>query len=183
MSVGSLLGFLFGMPRAVVAPSTIEENDSDAPRSYHPSTNLEQVSDRLTKILIGVGLVELRQIGGTLAAMGRSVVSSLKNTPLGTELVTQVVIVSFLIFGFIASFLWTRIYYGPLQTLTDHNLISRLQNTMKKFEDNLSNQESATQNVETVTKLLITGELVASSPFKEAASIARGECHSQRVTV
>jgi len=64
ISVGSLLGFLFGMPRAMVAPSTSEETDAAAPMTYRPSTNLEQVSDWLTKILIGVGLVELRQIGG-----------------------------------------------------------------------------------------------------------------------
>lgn len=81
MSVGSLLGFLFGMPRSAVAASTNEENDSNSALPYRPSTNLEQVSDWLTKILIGVGLVELSQIGPTLASMGHIVAGSLQNPP------------------------------------------------------------------------------------------------------
>jgi hypothetical protein len=172
ISVGSLLGFLFGMPRAMVAPSTSEETDAAAPMTYRPSTNLEQVSDWLTKILIGVGLVELRQIGGTLASMGRMVAGSLKDAPPGTEVVTQVVIVAFLIFGFIASFLWTRIYYGPLQTIADVNLTARLRSILKELDNRISNQESATQNVETVTKLLATGKLVAPgvTPSKELSA-------------
>ena len=160
ISLGSFLGFLFGMPRAVIAASTTEENDAEAPLSYRPSTNLEQVSDWLTKILIGVGLVELRHIGGTLASMGHVVAGSLKNPPPGTEVVTQVVVVAFSVFGFIAGFLWTRIYYGPLQTLTDQSLISRLRSSLKKFENKLSNQESDIQSVRKVTEGLATGKLV-----------------------
>lgn len=163
MSVGSLLGFLFGMPRSTVAASTNEENDSNSALPYRPSTNLEQVSDWLTKILIGVGLVELSQIGPTLASMGHIVAGSLQNPPPGTEVVTQVVVIAFLVFGFIASFLWTRIYYGPLQTMIDQNLLFSLQSKLKKVENKLSDQASATQNVETVTKLLATGKLAAPS--------------------
>ncbi len=40
INLGSFLGFLFGMPRAVIAASTTEENDADSPLSYRPSTNL-----------------------------------------------------------------------------------------------------------------------------------------------
>ena len=52
--VGGVVGFLFGIPltskqRAAAA------NDSQ----YEPNTNLEQVSDWLTKIIVGVGLVQL----------------------------------------------------------------------------------------------------------------------------
>jgi len=104
--------------------------------------------------------------------MGRMVAGSLKDAPPGTEVVTQVVIVAFLIFGFIASFLWTRIYYGPLQTIADVNLTARLRSILKEFDNRISNQESATQNVETVTKLLATGKLVAPgvTPSKELSA-------------
>src|SRR5260370_6660853 len=95
ISVGGLLGFLFGMPRGPVTSLTPQEDGNSEPSvRYQPSNNLEQVSDWLTKILIGVGLVELRQLGGALNALGHAVESSLKNAPPGTNVVTQVVVLA-----------------------------------------------------------------------------------------
>ena len=67
--VGGLLGFLFGIPRA------LQGDHPDGPRaadgsgrdglpaaSYRANTNLEQISDWLTKILVGVGLVQIGEI-------------------------------------------------------------------------------------------------------------------------
>src|SRR5690242_13002216 len=72
LSVGGLLGFLFGIPRTT-RPRPSEAPGSDDGRRdmsttpYEPSNNLEQVADWLTKILVGVGLVELGTLGGALA--------------------------------------------------------------------------------------------------------------------
>lgn len=127
ISIGGLLGFLFGMPRGRADGQTSEGNgESNQAISYRPSNNLEQVSDWLTKILIGVGLVELKQLVGTLNALGRAVEDSLKDAPAGTSVVTQGAVVVFLVLGFIASFLWTRIYYSALQTLADNALVREL---------------------------------------------------------
>src|SRR2546421_2352803 len=82
ISIGGLLGFLFGMPRGQVDDQTSEGNGkSNQAVSYRPSNNLEQVSDWLTKILIGVGLVDLKQLVGTLNALGHAVENSLKDAP------------------------------------------------------------------------------------------------------
>ena len=57
--IGGLVGFLFGIPRAV--------QGSTAPTGaaqYQANTNLEQVSDWLTKIIVGVSLVEIGRIIG-----------------------------------------------------------------------------------------------------------------------
>lgn len=54
---GGLVGFLFGIPRAVqgsTAPSGATQ--------YQANTNLEQVSDWLTKIIVGVGLVQIGRV-------------------------------------------------------------------------------------------------------------------------
>ena len=54
-AVGAFLGFLFGIPR------TLQGNTTPGPdeiADYRPNTNLEQISDWLTKILVGVGLVK-----------------------------------------------------------------------------------------------------------------------------
>jgi glucosamine-6-phosphate deaminase len=47
---------LFGIPRSLAGPEGAE--DKAAAGAYRPNTNLEQISDWLTKILVGVGLVQ-----------------------------------------------------------------------------------------------------------------------------
>lgn len=49
---GGLIGFLFGIPRTVV------DESNSTQRRYIPNTNLEKVSDWLTKVLIGAGLTQ-----------------------------------------------------------------------------------------------------------------------------
>lgn len=66
---GGALGFLFGVPRYKSAP------DSQAVASmagttqqaiaFIPNTNLEQISDWLTKIIVGATLVQLEPIGSS----------------------------------------------------------------------------------------------------------------------
>jgi hypothetical protein len=168
-AVGGLLGFLFGMPRASVAPATREgDSATDAGVGYQPSTNLEQVSDWLTKILIGVGLVELSQLGDTLAAMGRVVESSLKEAPPGTVVVTQAVIVGLLVLGFLASFLWTRIYYGPLQAVGDAAVVARLRNVLAAYKRQLTEEKTSRQAAEEVASKLAKGEVVTQLTMPSA---------------
>ena len=81
--VGGLLGFLFGVPRsargidhstgkpegakgATVDPATTDGDASE----YRPNTNLEEVSDWLTKILVGVGLTQLINAPAKAVAFG-----------------------------------------------------------------------------------------------------------------
>jgi hypothetical protein len=74
-SLGSLVGFLFGIPRtlqsgsnAIGTSSTFGAQDSKDGDNYHQevNTNLEQISDWLTKILVGVGLTQLQNIPSKL---------------------------------------------------------------------------------------------------------------------
>jgi uncharacterized membrane protein len=59
LAVGGLLGFLFAVPR-----SNTKTPSRDILR---PNRNIEAVSDWLTKILVGLGLVNFRDIGTFLA--------------------------------------------------------------------------------------------------------------------
>src|SRR4051794_22120465 len=51
---GSILGFLFGVPKREVEPkqSNAEPKLHDGEKTYQPNTNLEQISDWLTKIIV-----------------------------------------------------------------------------------------------------------------------------------
>jgi hypothetical protein len=168
-AVGCLLGFLFGMPQSSVSESDVETSD-DARLRYIPSTNLGQISDWLTKILIGVGLVEIRQIGEALERMGAFVQRSVDGAPSVTNFVSQVVVIAFVVGGFLASFLWTRIYYGPLQTITDSNVVTALQQAIEKLRSKVLRQESDAEEVKTVTKMIARGELAVPSAMSSTAT-------------
>jgi hypothetical protein len=55
-----------------VPPSPLPGAGSE-PVAFRGNTNLEQISDWLTKILVGVGLTQLGRVGGALDAIGVSV--------------------------------------------------------------------------------------------------------------
>ena len=165
LSVGGLLGFLFGIPRTTRPPRGSEGAGANDGRReaintpYEPSNNLEQVADWLTKILVGVGLVELGTLGGALAKIGDQLAKAVTPTPPGTAVVTQVIIISFATIGFLASFLWTRIYYGGIQARADNDIVNWV---ASKLED----QESRIDRADKVAQKLASGKLVpgASAP-------------------
>lgn len=161
LSVGCLLGFLFGIPRTIRPRSADMTGSADGRRDtastpYEPSNNLEQVADWLTKILVGVGLVELGKFGNALAQVGDQVAKSVAPPPLGTNIVTEVILVAFATIGFLASFLWTRIYYGGIQARADSDIVNWLQS---KLED----QESRIERADKVAEKLASGKLIAPS--------------------
>lgn len=61
--VGGLVGFLFGVPRLVSSGAL---RQSGGPQ-YAPSSNLAEVSDWLTKLLLGAGLVTLTHLGAPIS--------------------------------------------------------------------------------------------------------------------
>lgn len=62
--LGAAIGLIFAVPRARA------EYAAESSERYAPNSNLEQISDWLTKILVGAGLVELKSLPGGLAAIG-----------------------------------------------------------------------------------------------------------------
>jgi hypothetical protein len=118
-SSGALLGFLFGIPltsqgvgshkTAVVSDTgaNIEEHSADQV-TYRPNTNLEEISEWLTKIIIGMGLVELTQIPSRFESLVRFLAAD--NHAPG---IVGAVLVLFAILGFFAGYLLTRLFLSP----------------------------------------------------------------------
>jgi len=168
--VGAFLGFLFGIPRSGLVSDAPRTGDPTNDVTYLPSTNLEQVSDWLTKILIGVGLVELRGIGSALSKGGEIVANSLTDAPYGTSIITQAVSVIFVIGGFLSGFMWTRIYYGPMQVLADKNVLGRLRDKIVDLKVKLDAQQSKTRKVENLAEMIARGELATPTLARKATS-------------
>jgi len=106
-------GFLFGIPRALQqAPSAnatpVGAAPGAAPR-YAVNTNLEEISDWLTKIIVGVGLIQLGQISEVLGRLVDSLASGLGGQP-SSRLVAGAELVFFGTWGFLLGYLLTRTY-------------------------------------------------------------------------
>lgn len=109
-ALGALLGFLFGIPQyfAKGADATPPPAGQPSKASYQPNTNLTQVSDWLTKIIIGVGLVQFGQLTDTLGRLGDSLESPLGGEPAAKPFGIAVV-VGFFVIGFLVGYLYTRL--------------------------------------------------------------------------
>jgi hypothetical protein len=104
-AVGALLGFLFGIPQYLARGAEAAPTDK---ASYQPNTNLTQVSDWLTKIIIGVGLVQFGQLTHTIGDLGDSLEPGLGGAPNGKAFGIAVV-VGFFVIGLLCGYLYTRL--------------------------------------------------------------------------
>jgi uncharacterized membrane protein len=98
IAFGALLGFLFAVPRVNVRAA--------ANKNLSPNTNIETVSDWLTKTLIGVGLINLANIGAYVMTLSSSLHETLgvdKNFALA-------LLIYFFVLGLIEGYLLTRTF-------------------------------------------------------------------------
>jgi len=108
---GSILGFLFGVPKRDVEPKhpDVEPKLRDGEKAYQPNTNLEQISDWLTKIIVGVGLIEIKKIIYFFKTVGEYCGPAFGPSPSGeiiaTSLTIHYILVGF-IQGFLLAYLW-----------------------------------------------------------------------------
>jgi hypothetical protein len=116
--IGGFLGFLFGIPRTLQQerPVTLTSNtaepraeNTDQSVNYQANTNLEQISDWLTKILVGVGLTQINKIPTALQQVSQSISVGIGGTNM-TPVFVLPTILFFLICGFLFGYLWTRLF-------------------------------------------------------------------------
>ena len=112
LAVGSLVGVVFGIPRA------LEQHQSANRESFikttRANTNMEQISDWLTKILVGAGLVELKELPPNLDVAAHYVGSSLTSTmpvPFSMVSIAAALIIFFSIEGFLGGYLIARVVF------------------------------------------------------------------------
>lgn len=107
-AAGGFLGFLFGVPR-VGAPSsdTSAPADGAGQPTVRSNTNLEEVSDWLTKIVVGVSLVQFGKINGALLQFSAEFQRSIPKVPNG-GFAACLVLVGSAICGFLSAYLKSR---------------------------------------------------------------------------
>jgi tetratricopeptide (TPR) repeat protein len=117
---GVLSGFIFGIPREGSQKKPGDQDAAASDAQTNPVTsnsNLVEISDWLTKIIVGVSLVELNKIPAKLGALSYYVGRSLQpaqcgGAPACSDLILsgQSVALAIMIFYFALGFLWGYIW-------------------------------------------------------------------------
>lgn len=133
---GGLFGFLFGLPHADRAPSsstsapssgphiTNAASASGTPSRFHasppatprvdvaPSTNLQQIADWLTKLILGAGLTQIYRLPHAASVLFHSMASAFGGSVSAAQFSGGIVIY-FTILGFITGWLATYFFLTP----------------------------------------------------------------------
>src|SRR6266513_301639 len=127
---GGLFGFIFGIPRTLQQQKDGEETVSGKqtaegrPSTYAPNTNLEQISDWLTKILVGVGLIQVTKLRQFLGDIGTSLAPGFGGGQTGRAFALATLL-SYILLGFLVGYLWTRLYFAGALRAADVEALAR----------------------------------------------------------
>jgi hypothetical protein len=145
MAIGALLGFLFGLPRFDYGARSGTQNATSAQEStassvppptiatttsvtrYRPSTNLDDVADWLTKIIVGLGLTQITTVGTALSQASKTILTPCGPDCLAREGFTSAIIVSGAVGGFLFAYIWTRLYYAAMAAKSDKEVMREIE--------------------------------------------------------
>lgn len=131
-AVGAGLGFLFGLPRS----RFLEQKSSDggnaptgpvtaATSSFLTNSNLIKVSDWLTTIVVGLGLVNLANIGPALTDLQQNLVEPLGGSA-NAGVIGLCIVLAALVLGALLTFLWTSIRVRELFEDSERQFVPKL---------------------------------------------------------
>jgi tetratricopeptide (TPR) repeat protein len=143
--VGALVGFLFGIPlmreqgtgMTKQSPTAGQSGAEDLPPAeqdshYQPNTSLEQISDWLTKIIVGVGLTQLNKIPGRLDDLALYIASGMGGGT-ANKAFAMGITVHFSVCGFLFGYLWARLYL--LEAFRAADLLKRVERLSSQMLD------------------------------------------------
>jgi hypothetical protein len=131
VAVGALLGFIFAIPKRtevalIKAPDSENGEAGAAPAvratvpesAYRPNTSLEEISDWLTKIIVGLGLVQAQSIGRFVREQGAAIAPELYGEG-AAPILGSATLVAISVLTFLTSFLYFRLYLAEEFTRSD----------------------------------------------------------------
>lgn len=128
VAIGALLGFLFGIPKTLQSEQLGEKHVR-----YLTNTNLEQISDWLTKILVGIGLIQLAQAPERLSQLGTYIAPLFGVSGSGAAF-ALLVCAYFVTSGFLLCYLWTRAFLRRFLQAADDDISGKIQEEIESRE-------------------------------------------------
>jgi hypothetical protein len=163
---GGLLGVLFGVPRSMGSEPRSSSSAGQAPAVPLPgigaNTNLEQISDWLTKIIVGVSLTQLATIKDGAVRLFDAMAPALGGPPGGAAFAGAVVIY-FSVLGFFAGWFYARLRLGVAMSYADALL------DFSRRAERAGDRRSA-QAAKTAAAATISG-VAAAAPAAEPSDI------------
>jgi ABC-type amino acid transport system permease subunit len=129
--VGALVGFLFGFPR------TSEKSEQTG--LLETNTNLDQISDWLTKILVGLGLVQIGKIAHGINALASALAPGLGEGA-GAKPFAVGLLVYSAVDGFLLGYLWARTVVSRLFREAAEDLSRKLATQQVALEAKLQDE-------------------------------------------
>jgi hypothetical protein len=168
LMVGGLLGFLFGIPRALQQDADPAPTTSASVRSgYRVNTNLEQISDWLTKILVGVGLTQIPAIGEAVGQLITGVAEGM-GTASGASSIAGTVLIYFAASGFLGGYFLTRTVLARMFTLSDAemSLMARMDQVEQLSKDAKNQSEQVARDMQALS---LVEHLLTADPTRDGA--------------
>lgn len=112
--IGCLIGFLFGIPKVV---SSGQARLGSGSAEYAPSSNLAEVSDWLTKLLLGAGLVQLTHLGAPIGHLIDTVGAGLTATTVtsgpssAAKVMAGAILFGYVAIGMLDAYVVTTVWY------------------------------------------------------------------------
>lgn len=139
---GGFLGFIFGIPSLLQNQSLT----ASKPTTFKYNDNLVQISDWLTKIIVGVGLTQLGNIPGKVIEAGQLLAPSFGGGEGGRN-AALVIIFYFLLFGFLIIYFWTRTDFTNIMKKTDDDI-----NKIRQDYEEVKQEKEKVEQVNQVMK-------------------------------
>jgi hypothetical protein len=145
---GAAIGFLFGIPKILQGPGTPADGTPDpktikaSDYQFHVNTNLTEISDWLTKIIVGLGLVKLTRIPPYLTALAQAFADGIRDGQRGVAMAVAYGTIScFSVLGFLFGYLFTRLFLSKAMSIADQEAQQPLQQ-LQGLEIQLASMES-----------------------------------------
>jgi hypothetical protein len=130
---GAIVGFIFGIPRPISAAEAppAEAGGTALPPGVTPrqagnawqlSTNLTQISDWLTKVIVGVGLVEAKTALEKFQGLSYSAGGWLFDLRHGSPAVIAAIMLGCAVFGFLFAYLYAELIVSRLIVAVDREM-------------------------------------------------------------
>jgi hypothetical protein len=170
---GAAVGFLFGIPKIFqgngpgveqapggsTAPAAAEGPDY----RQQVNTNLTEISDWLTKIIVGLGLINLKEIPAYVGSMASALAGGLNPAnPDAERGFAFGIITSFSVFGFLFGYIYTRVFIAVIFSRADREATAQINEVRLLAE----RAQAAAENAQTAALGVGKQQLSADSAMR-----------------
>jgi hypothetical protein len=197
LCAGGFVGFLFGIPRvappaerepaAAARASTARSNTEGAAGAlrgagWQSNSNLVEISDWLTKIIVGLGLIHLKDVPSAAQRLAGHVAAGFGDAAPAQqfEAFLMALLIAFTLLGFVTGYLYTRIFLqGALRRAEDAMLRAEQQQAMS---DKLDREIADAGNDVPIT-LAAAPDAVVEAALPSSSELQQAERVQKRLAV